>query len=865
MKRFFISLAILLFAGYTAIQAQNQNVSINNDGALPDNSAMLDVSSTTKGLLIPRMTSVQKEAVNNPATGLIVFDTDNNNFWYFDGTQWTSIDGGAGPSGLITDFDWDDAANLITITENGNSWQITVDNEADDLTDNVINDLSDVNATPNLGQVLKWDGTIWTAEDDEAGADGATITDFFWDDASNLLRITEDGTEWDVYIDNEADDLSDNIINDLSDVDATPAAGQVLKWDGTQWVAGNDEAGAGGTQITDFEWTDATDLLRITEGTTEWDVTIDNEADDLTDNLINDLSDVDATPAAGQVLKWDGSQWIAGDDDAGTSGAEITDLSWDDASDELSITEDGTTWNVTLDNEADDLSDNVINDLNDVNSLPSNGDFLQWDGTEWVAGSPAAASCVTLEEAYNCGGNGVGRSIAAEFGAVDIILPATATNNSGLTINSNKGTLGSPTSAMEVLNNQFGVAIFSETTSATNPYGAIQAVQSSSLTGTDLPSGVAGYHDGTGLGVGLWGETSTNSTAGLSYGIYGISSGTGNAFGGYLRSQSYPGIFAETNSAGAQAAQFAAAGQNPVNPGMLVVGSAQFSSGVTPDATGFGVNAIINNLNTEVTFAPDNGSYGYIGGAGTEWWAIYTSNAVQVSRRELKRDITYFDEDISNYVMNDIMQLKPSFYKYKGENDTKIAGSEQRTRYNMHLGFILDETPDYIQDNAFSGIDLYSLTSLSIAGVQANRKSIEKLETQTQEIHEFGTAQLNGNEIRVNFNKDFSGTDPVVTVTPHSPAKDYYILSQDENGFVLAVENPNNFKFNWIAMAEKTVNNSKMDNNINMQLKSQLEIDNAKKQEIRNELMQEEPQKTMELKGKDASKYKSKRYNQKDE
>jgi len=478
MKRHLITITVLMLATIFAVQAQNQNVSINNDGSLPDNSAMLDISSTTKGLLIPRMTSTEKLAINSPATGLIVFDTDNNNFWYFDGTQWTSIDGGAGPSGLITAFDWDDAANLITITENGDTWQITVDNEADDLSDNFINDLSDVNAIPSVGQVLKWDGTVWTAEDDEAGADGASITDFSWDDASDLLRITEDGTEWDVYIDNEADDLSDNVINDLSDVDATPAAGQVLKWDGTQWTAGNDDSGAGGTQITDFEWTDATDLLRITEGTTQWDVTIDNEADDLTDNIINDLSDVDAAPTAGQVLKWDGTEWIAGDDNEGASGAEITDFSWDDAADELSITEGGTTWNVTIDNEADDLSDNVINDLNDVNSTPANGDFLQWNGSEWVAGSPAAASCVTLEEAYNCGGNGAGRSIAADFGAVDITLPATGTNNTALVINSNKGTLGTPTSAVEALNNQFGVALFAETTQATSPYGHMRQLKS---------------------------------------------------------------------------------------------------------------------------------------------------------------------------------------------------------------------------------------------------------------------------------------------------------------------------------------------------------------------------------------------------
>ncbi|MEA3448945.1 MAG: hypothetical protein U9Q98_10960 [Bacteroidota bacterium] len=265
-------------------------------------------------------------------------------------------------------------------------------------------------------------------------------------------------------------------------------------------------------------------------------------------------------------------------------------------------------------------------------------------------------------------------------------------------------------------------------------------------------------------------------------------------------------------------------------------------------------------MNTEVTFAPDNGGYGCLGAYGVEWWAIYSSNNLQVSRRELKRDITYFDENTSDYVMLDIMKLKPVFYKYKSENDTKIAGSEYRTRYNMHLGFILDETPDYVQDNAFSGIDLYSLASLSIAGVQANRKSIEDMESQAHEVHDFGTAKLNGNQIHVDFNKDFTGTEPIVTVTPHSPAKDYYIQSQDENGFVLAVEDAKTFKFNWIAMAEKTETIEKSVIDLDPHLKSQLEIDEATKEQIRKELSHDGPQKTMELKGSDAGKYKSKRY-----
>jgi len=58
----------------------------------PSNSSMLDISSTTKGFLLPRMTSAQRDAVASPATGLQVFDTTTNTFWFYNGTAW--INGG---------------------------------------------------------------------------------------------------------------------------------------------------------------------------------------------------------------------------------------------------------------------------------------------------------------------------------------------------------------------------------------------------------------------------------------------------------------------------------------------------------------------------------------------------------------------------------------------------------------------------------------------------------------------------------------------------------------------------------------------------------------------------------------------------
>ena len=74
-----IFLVIVLSIGLNTIG----QVAINNDGSEPDGSAMLDVKSTNRGLLIPRMTQIEISAISNPANGLIVFsDTDNKFYGY---------------------------------------------------------------------------------------------------------------------------------------------------------------------------------------------------------------------------------------------------------------------------------------------------------------------------------------------------------------------------------------------------------------------------------------------------------------------------------------------------------------------------------------------------------------------------------------------------------------------------------------------------------------------------------------------------------------------------------------------------------------------------------------------------------------
>ena len=82
--------AAILFALAGSVNAQS--VGINADGSAPNASAMLDVSSITKGLLAPRMTTSQLAAIASPATGLLVYQTDSTpGYSYFDSSVWVPI------------------------------------------------------------------------------------------------------------------------------------------------------------------------------------------------------------------------------------------------------------------------------------------------------------------------------------------------------------------------------------------------------------------------------------------------------------------------------------------------------------------------------------------------------------------------------------------------------------------------------------------------------------------------------------------------------------------------------------------------------------------------------------------------------
>lgn len=84
--KYFLSVGIIAFL--TINTGTFAQVGIGT--AEPDGSAMLDIQSTTKGVLIPRMTTLQRTAISPVATGLLVFDTTSQSFWFYSGS-WTEL------------------------------------------------------------------------------------------------------------------------------------------------------------------------------------------------------------------------------------------------------------------------------------------------------------------------------------------------------------------------------------------------------------------------------------------------------------------------------------------------------------------------------------------------------------------------------------------------------------------------------------------------------------------------------------------------------------------------------------------------------------------------------------------------------
>ncbi len=105
MRKITILITLFLIVFYT----KGQNVGIGNTNPHP--SAVLDISDSTKGVLIPRMTFTQRNGIQNPALGLMLYQTDSiKGYWFYDGQLWKHL------------FDFNGVNQGDMMYWNGSSW-----------------------------------------------------------------------------------------------------------------------------------------------------------------------------------------------------------------------------------------------------------------------------------------------------------------------------------------------------------------------------------------------------------------------------------------------------------------------------------------------------------------------------------------------------------------------------------------------------------------------------------------------------------------------------------------------------------------------------------------------------------------------
>lgn len=87
----YIKFLLIGFLLFSIKPVFSQGAAINTSGNVAAPSAMLDVSSSVSGLLIPRLSDNEMNNISNAATGLLIYNTDCNNFYYYNGISWNAV------------------------------------------------------------------------------------------------------------------------------------------------------------------------------------------------------------------------------------------------------------------------------------------------------------------------------------------------------------------------------------------------------------------------------------------------------------------------------------------------------------------------------------------------------------------------------------------------------------------------------------------------------------------------------------------------------------------------------------------------------------------------------------------------------
>lgn len=184
----------------------------------------------------------------------------------------------------------------------------------------------------------------------DTSAKNELIDHVLFDAASGNFIIEEGGTQHTVKLQLQADDLSDNRLNDLSDVNANPNQGEILRWNGSEWVG--DDGSFLHQQLAIIN-----NLLTITDGNSiSMQPYLDN----------TDQQQLSFNPNTHILTLSNGGQVDLTSLYNPQSPSYNTGLYFDSTSNELTVTDNGTFFTVDLDKLVDDADADPVNELQTI-------------------------------------------------------------------------------------------------------------------------------------------------------------------------------------------------------------------------------------------------------------------------------------------------------------------------------------------------------------------------------------------------------------------------------------------------------------------------------------------------------------------
>ena len=199
MVRYFILVAFFVISAHLVAQ-----VGINNPS--PDANAVLDLSATNKGLLIPRMNTNQREAFSNltPTEGMLVFDSELKMFFAFYDSAWYSLnpwkteyltDNNADTAHMTTMIDTFKHGNVgIGVSVPKSNLEVRGDIKADTVHSTVLYAIEGKGITP-LGGIIMWSGKV--APDGWALCNGSSVNGYKTPDLRGRFVVGYDSSDTD--------------------------------------------------------------------------------------------------------------------------------------------------------------------------------------------------------------------------------------------------------------------------------------------------------------------------------------------------------------------------------------------------------------------------------------------------------------------------------------------------------------------------------------------------------------------------------------------------------------------------------------------------------------------------------------------